>query len=172
MELTPREKDKLLIFTAALLAERRKARGLKLNYPEAVALILLEVRPGVGLARPVIAVAVEERRGGEGERFEIVGPGLVEARRRRLLRGAGRLRLAARVLRRRLDPVQQVGAALERGGDGLRHGLQRVSLALAQRRFHLARIAAAAPRQHQRGESEEQQLEPQGHARAGYSTQR
>ena len=38
MELTPREKDKLLIFTAALLAERRKARGLKLNYPEAVAL--------------------------------------------------------------------------------------------------------------------------------------
>ena len=39
MELTPREKDKLLIFTASLLAERRKARGLKLNYPEAVALI-------------------------------------------------------------------------------------------------------------------------------------
>src|SRR3982074_3800419 len=37
MELTPREKDKLLIFTAALLAERRKAKGLKLNYPEAVA---------------------------------------------------------------------------------------------------------------------------------------
>jgi urease subunit gamma len=39
MELTPREKDKLLIFTAALLAERRKARGLKLNYPESVAFI-------------------------------------------------------------------------------------------------------------------------------------
>ena len=39
MDLTPREKDKLLIFTAALLAERRMARGLKLNYPEAVALI-------------------------------------------------------------------------------------------------------------------------------------
>src|SRR5262245_58160190 len=39
MELTPREKDKLLIFTAALLAERRKARGLKLNYPETVAYI-------------------------------------------------------------------------------------------------------------------------------------
>ncbi|MBN9697559.1 MAG: urease subunit gamma [Zoogloea sp.] len=39
MELTPREKDKLLIFTAGLLAERRKARGLKLNYPEAVAYI-------------------------------------------------------------------------------------------------------------------------------------
>lgn len=37
MDLTPREKDKLLIFTAGLLAERRKARGLKLNYPEAVA---------------------------------------------------------------------------------------------------------------------------------------
>ena len=40
MELTPREKDKLLIFTAGLLAERRKARGLKLNYPEALAFIL------------------------------------------------------------------------------------------------------------------------------------
>ena len=39
MELTPREKDKLLLFTAALVAERRKARGLKLSYPEAVALI-------------------------------------------------------------------------------------------------------------------------------------
>lgn len=39
MELTPREKDKLLLFTAGLLAERRKARGLKLNYPEAVAYI-------------------------------------------------------------------------------------------------------------------------------------
>ncbi len=39
MELTPREKDKLLVFTAGLLAERRKARGLKLNYPEAIAFI-------------------------------------------------------------------------------------------------------------------------------------
>lgn len=39
MELSPREKDKLLIFTAGLVAERRKARGLKLNYPEAVAYI-------------------------------------------------------------------------------------------------------------------------------------
>jgi len=46
MELTPREKDKLLIFTAALLAERRKARGLKLNYPEAVALITAAVMEG------------------------------------------------------------------------------------------------------------------------------
>ena len=43
MELTPREKDKLLIFTAALLAERRKGKGLKLNYPEAVALITAEL---------------------------------------------------------------------------------------------------------------------------------
>jgi urease subunit gamma len=41
MDLTPREKDKLLIFTAALLAERRRARGLKLNHPEAVALITI-----------------------------------------------------------------------------------------------------------------------------------
>ena len=46
MDLTPREKDKLLIFTAALLAERRKARGLKLNYPEAVAYITAGILEG------------------------------------------------------------------------------------------------------------------------------
>lgn len=46
MELTPREKDKLLIFTAALVAERRRDRGLKLNYPEAVALITAAVMEG------------------------------------------------------------------------------------------------------------------------------
>ena len=46
MELTPREKDKLLVFTAALVAERRRARGLKLNYPEAAALISAEVMEG------------------------------------------------------------------------------------------------------------------------------
>jgi len=46
MELTPREKDKLLLFTAALLAERRKARGLKLNYPEAVAYISAAIMEG------------------------------------------------------------------------------------------------------------------------------
>ena len=46
MELNPREKDKLLIFTAALLAERRRARGLKLNYPEAVAFISAAIMEG------------------------------------------------------------------------------------------------------------------------------
>lgn len=46
MDLTPREKDKLLIFTAALLAERRRARGLRLNHPEAVALISAAVMEG------------------------------------------------------------------------------------------------------------------------------
>ncbi|WP_263769482.1 urease subunit gamma [Propionivibrio soli] len=46
MELTPREKEKLLIFTAGLLAERRKARGLKLNYPEATALITCAILEG------------------------------------------------------------------------------------------------------------------------------
>ncbi|MGI9303604.1 MAG: urease subunit gamma [Gammaproteobacteria bacterium] len=46
MELSPREKDKLLLFTAALLAERRKERGLRLNYPEAVALISAAVMEG------------------------------------------------------------------------------------------------------------------------------
>ncbi len=46
MELLPREKDKLLVFTAALLAERRLGRGLKLNYPEAVAYLTLEIIEG------------------------------------------------------------------------------------------------------------------------------
>lgn len=53
MELTPREKDKLLLFTAAQLAERRKARGLKLNYPEAVALISFEIIEGARDGRTV-----------------------------------------------------------------------------------------------------------------------
>jgi len=46
MELSPREKDKLLLFTAALLAERRKAKGIKLNYPESIALISAEIMEG------------------------------------------------------------------------------------------------------------------------------
>lgn len=53
MDLTPREKDKLLIFTAALLAERRKARGLKLNVPESVALITAAVLEGARDGRSV-----------------------------------------------------------------------------------------------------------------------
>lgn len=53
MELTPREKDKLLIFTAALLAERRKGRGLKLNYPEAVAYVTAAIMEGARDGRTV-----------------------------------------------------------------------------------------------------------------------
>ena len=53
MELTPREKDKLLLFTAALLAERRRARGLKLNYPEAVALLSAGILEGARDGRTV-----------------------------------------------------------------------------------------------------------------------
>ena len=53
MELTPREKDKLLLFTAALLAERRKARGVKLNYPEAVAYISGAILEGARDGRSV-----------------------------------------------------------------------------------------------------------------------
>jgi len=53
MELTPREKDKLLLFTAGLLAERRKARGLKLNYPEAMALISCEILEGARVGKTV-----------------------------------------------------------------------------------------------------------------------
>ena len=53
MELTPREKDKLLLYTAGLVAERRLARGLRLNYPEAVALISLEIMEGARDGRSV-----------------------------------------------------------------------------------------------------------------------
>src|SRR3569623_2001431 len=53
MELPPREKDKQLLFTAALLAERRKARGLKLNYPEAVAYLSAAILEGARDGRTV-----------------------------------------------------------------------------------------------------------------------
>lgn len=53
MELSPREKDKLLIFTAGLVAERRKARGVKLNYPEAVAYISAAILEGARDGRSV-----------------------------------------------------------------------------------------------------------------------
>jgi urease subunit gamma len=53
MELTPREKDKLLVFVAALVAERRRARGLKLNYPEAVAFISAAILEGARDGRSV-----------------------------------------------------------------------------------------------------------------------
>jgi len=53
MELTPREKDKLLLFTAGLVAERRKARGVRLNYPEAVAYISVAILEGARDGRTV-----------------------------------------------------------------------------------------------------------------------
>lgn len=53
MELTPRDKDKLLLFTAGLLAERRKVKGLKLNYPEAIALISCAIMEGAREGRTV-----------------------------------------------------------------------------------------------------------------------
>ena len=65
MDLTPREKDKLLLFTAALLAERRKARGLKLNYPEAVAYISAAIMEGARDGKSVAALM--------GEGMEILG---------------------------------------------------------------------------------------------------
>jgi len=61
MELTPREKDKLLLFTAALLAERRKGRGLKLNYPESVALISAAVMEGARDGKTVAQLMSEGR---------------------------------------------------------------------------------------------------------------
>ncbi|WP_395407692.1 urease subunit gamma [Pseudoduganella sp. UC29_106] len=62
MDLTPREKDKLLIFTAALLAERRRARGLKLNYPEAVALISAAIMEGARDGKSVAELMAEGTR--------------------------------------------------------------------------------------------------------------
>ena len=62
MELTPREKDKLLVFTAALLAERRKSRGLKLNYPEAVAFISAAIMEGARDGRTVAELMSEGTR--------------------------------------------------------------------------------------------------------------
>jgi urease subunit gamma len=59
MELTQREKDRLLIFTAGLLAERRRARGLKLNYPEAVALISCAIMEGARDGRSVAQLMSE-----------------------------------------------------------------------------------------------------------------
>jgi len=59
MDLTPRDKDKLLIFTAALLAERRRARGLKLNHPEAVALISAAIMEGARDGKSVAALMSE-----------------------------------------------------------------------------------------------------------------
>jgi len=62
MELLPREKDKLLIFTVALLAERRLARGLKLNYPEAVALISMAILEGARDGRTVAELMSEGKQ--------------------------------------------------------------------------------------------------------------
>ena len=62
MNLTPREKDKLQIFTAGLLAERRKARGVKLNYPEAIALITCAVLEGARDGRTVAELMSEGAR--------------------------------------------------------------------------------------------------------------
>jgi urease subunit gamma len=59
MELTPREKDKLLIFSASLLAERRRARGLKLNVPEAIALISAAIMEGARDGRSVAQLMSE-----------------------------------------------------------------------------------------------------------------
>jgi urease subunit gamma len=61
MDLTPREKDKLLLFTAALLAERRRARGLKLNVPEAVAFISAAILEGARDGRTVAQLMSEGR---------------------------------------------------------------------------------------------------------------
>lgn len=75
MELTPKEKDKLLLFTAALVAERRKARGVKLNYPESVALISAFVLEG---ARDGLSVTDLMDKGRHVLTREDVMPGVPE----------------------------------------------------------------------------------------------
>jgi urease gamma subunit len=75
MNLTPREKDKLLIFTAALLAERRKARGLKLNHPEAIAFITAAIMEG---ARDGMSVAELMDHGRTLLTVDDVMPGIAE----------------------------------------------------------------------------------------------
>lgn len=62
MDLTPREKDKLLIFTAGIVAERRLARGLKLNYPEAIALITCAIMEGARDGKTVAELMSEGAR--------------------------------------------------------------------------------------------------------------
>jgi urease gamma subunit len=62
MELSPREKDKLLLFTAGLVAERRLARGLKLNYPEAIALISCAVLEGARDGNTVAQMMAQGRK--------------------------------------------------------------------------------------------------------------
>ncbi len=62
MDLTPREKDKLLLFTAALLAERRRARGLKLNVPEAIAFISAAILEGARDGKTVAQLMSEGRQ--------------------------------------------------------------------------------------------------------------
>ena len=62
MELSPREKDKLLLFTAALLAERRKAKGIKLNYPESIALISAEIMEGAREGKSVAELMSSGRK--------------------------------------------------------------------------------------------------------------
>jgi urease subunit gamma len=75
MNLTPREKDKLLLFTASLLAERRKARGLKLNHPEAIALISAAILEG---ARDGRSVADLMQTGAKVLTRDQVMPGIAE----------------------------------------------------------------------------------------------
>ena len=75
MELLPREKDKLLVFTAALLAERRLKRGVKLNYPEAMAYLTLEIIEG---ARDGKTVAELMSHGKEILRIDQVMDGVAE----------------------------------------------------------------------------------------------
>jgi len=75
MELSPREKDKLLIFTAALLAERRLARGVKLNYPESIAFISAWIMEG---ARDGKTVAQLMSEGREVLSIDQVMPGIAE----------------------------------------------------------------------------------------------
>ncbi len=71
MDLTPREKDKLLVFTAALLAERRMARGIKLNYPETIAYISAAIMDGSRAAAWMFASGVKKEMHGSARSWTI-----------------------------------------------------------------------------------------------------
>ncbi len=78
MELTPREKDKLLLFTAGLVAERRLAKGLKLNYPEAVALISCAIMEGAREGKTVAQLMSEGRTVLTAEQVMEGGPEMIK----------------------------------------------------------------------------------------------
>src|SRR5215470_9012982 len=139
---------------------------------EVMTRIVTEMGPRGGRAWPVIRVAIDEWRSAERERPEVVGTRRRAWHARRGSDGCGAARLLRLYTRRAVVrgqglAVQQIGPALERGRNGLRHGLERSLLALAQRSLHLPGVATACPGEPERSEAECEQLEAQRHGSGG-----